>query len=130
MRHQYDALQHGNGWPPHWRPQPGEVLTGVIERYGIGQTSSGRVWGVIVAREPTGEQVSLWLASTSLLSLFARHQPQLGERIDVRYRWRAPDHAYQRWRLMVDRPVTLDFSPLGGEVSDEAPWHQEKSMAF
>jgi hypothetical protein len=106
------------------------VLTGVIERYGIGQTSSGRVWGVIVAREPTGEQVSLWLASTSLLSLFARHQPQLGERIDVRYRWRAPDHAYQRWRLMVDRPVTLDFSPLGGEVSDEAPWHQEKSMAF
>jgi hypothetical protein len=25
----------------------------------------------------------------------------------------------------MDRPETLDFSPLGGEASDEAPWHQE-----
>ena len=130
MPHQYDVLQHRDGWPPSWRPQAGEVLTGVIERYGISQMPSGRVWGVIVAKEPTGEFVSLWLSSTSLLSLFARHQPQLGERIDVRYRGRAPDHDYQRWRLIVDRPVTVDFSPLGGEVSDEAPWHRERSVAL
>ncbi len=129
MNHLNDGLQSRNGWPPDWRPQPGEALTGVIERYAIGRTPSGRVWGVVVSREPTGEPVSLWLTSTSLLSLFAQHQPQRGERIDVHYRWRAPDHGYQRWRLIVDRPVGLDFSPLGGEMSDEAPWHRGRSLA-
>jgi len=43
----------------------------------------------------------------------------------VRYRWNAPDHGYQRWKALMDRPETLDFSPLGGEASDEAPWYQE-----
>jgi hypothetical protein len=130
MHHQDEVLQHRDSWPPDWRPQPGEVLTGVIERCGIRHTPSGRVWAVIVASEPTGEHVSLWLASTSLLALFARHQPRPGERIDVRYRWRAMAHDYQRWRLIVDRPASLDFSPLGGEVSDEAPWHRERSVAL
>jgi hypothetical protein len=130
MPQQVDTLDHLRDWPPPWRPQPGEVLTGVIAHYGIGQTPSGQVWAVVVAREPTGEPVSLWLASTSLLSLFAQHQPQRGQRIDVRYRWHAPGHAFQRWRLMVDRPGTVDFAPLGGEVSDEAPWHRERSLAL
>lgn len=129
MHKPFDVLQHIDGWPPNWRPQPGEILTGVIARYAIGHTAAGRVWGGIVVREATGEQVSLWLSSTSLLSLFARYQPQLGERIDVRYRWHTQGHSYQRWRLTVDRPGTVDFSPLGGEVSDEAPWHRERSLA-
>lgn len=129
MYHQSDVLRHRGSWPPEWRPHPGEALTGVIERYTLGQTPSGRIRGVIVSREPTGEEVSLWLASTTLLALFAQHHPQPGERIDVRYRWRAQDHTYQRWRLIVDRPADLDFSPLGGEVTDEAPWHRERTSA-
>jgi hypothetical protein len=30
----------------------------------------------------------------------------------------------------MDRPETLDFSPLGGEASDEAPWHQKRRVAI
>jgi hypothetical protein len=71
---------------------------------------------VIVTEARTGERISLRLTSTSLLSLFEQYQPHPGERIDVRYRWNAPDHGYQRWRLLMDRPETLDFSSRWGSV--------------
>jgi hypothetical protein len=130
MQNQYDVLPRWDDWPPAWQPQPGEVLAGVIDRYSICDTPQGLVRTVIVTEARTGQRVSLRLASTSLLSLFAQHQPHPGERIDVRYRWNAPDHSYQRWRLSVDRPETLDFSPLGGEASDEAPWRRERRGAI
>jgi hypothetical protein len=125
-----DPGPYGDAGPPTWRPQPGEVLTGVIDRYTISETPQGLVRTVIVTEERTGEPVSLPLASTSLLALFAQSQPHPGEWIEVRYRWHAPDHSYQRWRLLMDRPETLDFSPLGGEASDEAPWHRERPVAL
>jgi hypothetical protein len=92
MRNQHDARPHGDDGPPTWRPQPGEVLAGVIDRYTISDTPQGLVRTVIVTEARTGERVSLRLASTSLLALFAQHQPHPGEWIDVRYRWHAPDH--------------------------------------
>jgi hypothetical protein len=130
MQKQYEARLHGDDGLPTWRPQPGEVLAGVIDRYTISDTPQGLVRAVIVTEERTGERVCLRLASTSLLALFAQHQPQPGERIDVRYRWHAPDHGYSRWRLLMARPEPLDFSALGGEMSDEAPWHRERRMAI
>jgi hypothetical protein len=119
------ACRSGDAEHPFWRPRPGEVLAGVIDRYTVSDTPQGPVRTVIVTEERTGEQVSIQLASTSLLALFAQQQPHPGARIDVRYRWHAPDHSYQRWRLRMDRPAPLDWSPLGGEASDEAPWHRE-----
>jgi hypothetical protein len=120
-----DARPSGDAGLPPWRPQPGEVLAGVIDHYTISDTPQGPVRTVIVTEERTGEQVRVPLASTSLLALFAEQQPHPGARIDVRYRWHAPDHDYQRWRLRMDRPAPLEWSPLGGEASDEAPWHRE-----
>jgi hypothetical protein len=119
------------GPPPGDRSQqPGEVLTGVIDRDTVSETPQGFVRTVLVTEERTGEPVSLPLASTSVLALFAQHQPHPGERIDVRYRWHAPGHDDQRWRLLMDRPEPLDCSPLGGEASDEAPWHRERRVAI
>ncbi len=125
MRNRSDARPRGEDGPPIWQPQPGEVLAGVIHQYTISQAPQGLVRTVIVTEELTGERVRLQLASTSLLALFAQQQPHPGEWIDVRYRWHAPDHGYQRWRLRMDRPAPLELSPLGGEASDEAPWHRE-----
>ncbi len=130
MRNRYDAHSRRDDEPPTWQPQPGEVLAGVIDRYTISRTPRGLVRTVMVTDERTGERVRLRLASTSLLALFAQSQPHPGERIDVRYRWHAPGHGYQRWTLLMDRPETLDFSPLGGETSDEAPWHREQRVAM
>ena len=130
MRNRHDERPHGDHWPPAWQPQPGEVLVGVIDRYAIGYTPDGPIRTVIVAEEPTGVRVRLWLSSTILLSLFAQQQPRPGERIGVRYRWRDLDNSYHRWMLVVDRPEVLDFSPLGGEVSDEVPWQRKRGAAI
>jgi hypothetical protein len=129
MGNRYDARPRRDDGPPTWQPQPGEVLAGVIDRYTVSETPQGFVRTVIVTEERTGRQVGVRLASTSLLALFAQHQPRPGARIDVRYRWHAPGHGYQRWRLLMDRPEPLDLSPLGGEASDEAPWHRERRVA-
>ena len=102
----------------------------MIDHDTISETLQGLAQAVMVTEERTGERVCLRLASTSLLALFAQSQPHPGERIDVRYRWHAPDQTYQRWRLRVDRPAPLELSPLGGEVSDEAPWHREPRVAI
>jgi hypothetical protein len=106
------------------------VLVGVIDRYAIGHTPDGPIRTVIVTEGPTGVRVRLWLSSMILLSLFAQHQPCPGERIGVRYRWRDLDNGYHRWMLVVDRPEILDFSPLGGEVSDEVPWQRKRDVAI
>lgn len=126
MWNRYATHLYGDDELPAWRPQPGEVLTGVIDRYAVSETPQGFVRTVIVTEERTGEQVSLQLASTSLLALFAEQQPHQGARIEVRYRWHTLGHSYQRWRLLTDRPEPLELSPLGGEASDEAPWHLER----
>ena len=125
LQTQSDARRSGDGKHPFWRPRPGEVLAGVIDRYTISDTPQGRVRTVIVTEERTGESISVQLISTSLLALFAQQQPHPGARIDVWYRGHTPDQGYQRWRLRMGRPAPLEWTPLGGEVSDEAPWHRE-----
>ena len=125
-----DARPSGDAGLPPWRPQPGEVLAGVIDYYTISDTPQGPVRTVIVTEARTGERVRVQLASTSLLALFAEQQPHPGAQITVRYRWHDPDHGYQRWRLHIDHPAPLELSPLGGEVSDEAPWHQKRRVGM
>jgi hypothetical protein len=111
MGNRYDARSRWDDWLPIWRPQPGEVLAGMIDHDTISETPQGLALVIMVTEERTGERVCLRLASTSLLALFAQSQPHPGERIDVRSRWHAPDQAYQRWRLRVNRPEMLDCSP-------------------
>jgi len=125
MQTRSDARSSGDAGLPLWRPQPGEGLAGVIDCYTVSETPQGPVRTVIVTEERTGEQVGVQLVSTSLLALFAQQQPHPGAWIDVRYRGHTPDHGYQRWWLRIDRPAPLELSPLGGEASDEAPWHRE-----
>lgn len=125
-----DARRSGDAEHPVWRPQPGDILAGVIDRYTVSDTPQGPVRTVIVMEERTGEPVSVQLASTSLLALFAEQQPHPGARIDVRYRGHTPDDGYQRWRLVMDCSAPLEWSPLGGETSDEAPWHQKRRVVI
>jgi hypothetical protein len=118
MRNLYDELASWEGYPPAWRPKPGEILVGFIEDYDVGHTPYGEVRTVMVAAEETGEKVSIWLSSTVLLNLFDRHKPRPGERIGLKYLGKDAEKGYHRYRLLVDRPEAVDFSPLGGEEDD------------
>jgi hypothetical protein len=119
MRNLQAELNTWTGYPPAWRPKPGDVLVGFIEAYDIGHTPYGEVRTVMVATEETGERVSLWLSSTVLLDQFQRQQPRPGERIGLKYLGKDPEKGYHRYRLIVDRPPEAqDFNPLGGEEHD------------
>jgi hypothetical protein len=106
-------------WPECWKPKPGDILVGTVERYSTGQTMYGPCRTVILRRDD-GERVSLWLSSKVLLSQFEQHQPRVGERVGVRYHGKHPERGYKRFSLLVDRdqPAEPDFSPIGGERDD------------
>jgi hypothetical protein len=125
MRDLYDELDRWQGWPEAWRPKPGEVLVGVIDGYDVGRTPYGEVRTVLVTEERTNTKVSVWLSSRVLLDLFQRQKPKPGERIGRKYLGKDADKGYHRDCLVVDRPAeALDFSPLGGEADDAAPWER------
>lgn len=124
MRDLKRELDTWTGWPPAWKPKPGEVLVGFIESYDVGHTPFGAVRTVMIAQEATGEVVSVWLSSTVLLDQFQKQKPKPGERVGLKYLGRDEAKGYHRYRLLVDRPdEALEFSPLGGEDREESgPW--------
>lgn len=123
MRDLKRELDTWTGYPPAWRPKVGDVLVAVIDGYDIGHTPYGAVRTCIVTEEATNTKVSLWLSSTVLLDLFNKHKPIPGEKIGLKYLGKDDDKKYHRYRLVVDRPTVVDFSPLGGEDSEEgSPW--------
>ena len=56
MRNEYEARPRWDDGLPTWRPQPGEVLAGVIDRATISETPQGLVLAVIVTEERTDER--------------------------------------------------------------------------
>ncbi len=103
-------------WPASWRPREGDTLVGRIARYGTASGIYGPVRTATVERD-NGEQRTVWLSSRVLLALFDEQQPQIGERIGLKYAGRHPEKGYHRYALLVDRPDTPlpAFTPLGGE---------------
>jgi hypothetical protein len=123
MRDLQGELEGWTGYPPAWKPTPGAVLVGFIDGYDVGHTAYGPVRTVIITEEATNTKRSLWLSSTVLLDLFQRQKPKPGERIGLKYLGKNQEKGYHRYHLIVDRPETGDFSPLGGEEDDTpAPW--------
>jgi hypothetical protein len=122
MKNLRDELDNWNGWPEAWRPEPGDILVGRIDAYDVGHTNYGPVRTVLLTQEDTGERVSVWLSSTVLLNLFEQHKPKPGERIGLKYLGKDETKGYHRYRLVVDRPDTTDFTPLGGERDEAVPF--------
>src|SRR5262249_19085667 len=117
MRDLHRELDTWEGYPPAWRPKPGDILVGYVISYDTGHTPYGEVRTVILAEERSNEHVSLWLNSTVLLDQFQKQKPRSGERISLKYLGKDAEKGYHRYRLVVDRLETeMDFTPLGGEA--------------
>ena len=101
-------------WPPAWKPAPGEMLVGKVQRYAQGPTPYGWVHTVLVQEERTGDLWSLWLSSTVLLQQFQQQRPQPGERIGLKYQGKDFEKGYHKYRLLVDRPEAADPLALLG----------------
>jgi hypothetical protein len=124
MRDLQAELDAWTGYAPAWKPKVGDTLVGFIDSYDVGHTPYGPVCTCIVTEEATNGKVSLWLSSTVLLDLFQKHKPQPGEKIGLKYLGKDAEKNYHRYRLIVDRPAAVDFSPLGGEDDDSGSLRQ------
>ena len=107
-------LESWDGYPPVWRPAPGEVLVGTIEAYDKAHSPYGEVRTVTIRDEQSGERVAVWLSSTVFLQQFEQGQPALGDRVGLKYSGKHLTKGYHQYRLIVERE--LDFSPVGGEA--------------
>jgi hypothetical protein len=89
--------------PTTWSPAPGETLVGRVQSYETITGLYGACPAVIVAREEDGAPVTIWLSAVVLQSLFEEEQPQVGDRIGLRYLGLHPTKGYKRYALLVDR---------------------------
>jgi hypothetical protein len=88
-----------------WRPEPGETLVGVVERYDRRTARYGEADVALVRDEATGDLRAVWLVYATLRDLFDRERPKPGERIGVRRLddGHGPRGAYRRFALVTDR---------------------------
>lgn len=90
-----------------WKPEPGDMIVGKVERYGMGpETAYGRSPVVQIKDEATGKSVSVWLSSTVLRNEFVKHDPQPGEVVGIKYFGVRENEGgkYHHFAVMMDRP--------------------------
>jgi hypothetical protein len=104
----FEAVVRTGGEPKPWRPQPGDSLVGTLDRF---ETRNG-LYGefncaILVADD--GSEHSVALTPKQLQSTWTRWNPQVGERVGLRYvgERQSQDRGitYRTYYLRVHRPT-------------------------
>jgi hypothetical protein len=106
-------------WPDYWDPQPGDVLSGTVERLDVGQTKLGERRIIVVSADDTGELVSVWLTRSVLASELEKAKPREGDWVCVKYHGvrepkradASPFHGYSVRVVRANRPRVADDAP-------------------
>lgn len=125
------ALDEQGEHPLSWKPEPGDVLTGVIRRYSMVTLEYGDTYICVVQDAPDRVQ-SVFLSGAVLKGEFSRMKPKVGERVVIRYLGVPAGKKYHKFSLtMPDRPdigVTPDWDQMdpdqrsyGASVPDDRP---------
>ena len=105
-----------------WRPEPGDVVVGVIRDIDERMTQYGSCPVLVIEDEDQHKVVSVWAFHTVLRNELARHRPQVGERIAIRRLEDAESEAgrYKRYRVLMerDKPQTFDWGRVDPQGSD------------
>lgn len=121
-------------YPSSWKPNTGDFVGGVIQRYDRASTEfrgERREHPICVlevehisggADVRRGDEVGIWLLHTVLLSKFEELRPRPGERIGIRKTPSPPDKQYHNYVVKVDRDPedeqVPDFSRYQKTASD------------
>ena len=112
-----DRLREDTGeYPPSWRPEAGDVVSGELLRYSTAPSIYGEQKVCVIDDEEIGP-VTVWLNSTVLLDEFKRLRPKVGETVGIKCHGKHPDKGYWRFRVDVDR----------GESPAEPDWDKVKA---
>ena len=116
-----DRLREDTGeYPPSWRPEAGDVVSGELLRYSTAPSIYGEQKVCVIDDEEIGP-VTVWLNSTVLLDEFKRLRPKVGETVGIKCHGKHPDKGYWRFRVDVDRgesPAEPDWDKI--EAPDAA----------
>ena len=112
-----DRLREDTGeYPPSWRPEAGDVVSGELVRYSTAPSIFGEQQVCVIDDEEIGP-VTVWLNSTVLIDEFARLKPKPGETVGIKCHGKHKDKGYWRFRVDVDR----------GEKPAEPDWEKLKA---
>lgn len=113
------ALDEQGEHPVSWKPEPGDVLTGVIRRYSmVTLEESGDTYIAAIQDAPDSVR-SVFLSSTVLKGEFSRQKPKVGEKVVIRYLGKPAGKRYHKFTLMMpDRPdvgITPDWNKMDSD---------------
>lgn len=108
--------------PESWKPDPGDILEGILARYEEVDAGHGPKKIAIIDNQDTGKFSAVWLSPKVLFSEFEKYRPRPGEHIAIK---RFADHekGYKVYKLVVDREVTEeppDFDGFGASGNSGA----------
>ncbi len=93
-----------------WRPEPGDVLVGVVHEIDLRATKFDPTVPVLTFEEDeTGELIDVWCLHAVLRNELARKSVQLGDRVAIR-RLQDSSEGYKRYKVLVDREKGQRFS--------------------
>lgn len=99
--------------PESWKPDPGDILEGILVRYEEMDAGHGPKKIAIIDEQATDKFRAVWLSPKVLFSEFEKHCPRPGEHIAIK---RFADHekGYKVYKLVVDRDVSEELPDFDG----------------
>jgi hypothetical protein len=105
-------------YAPAWRPAAGDTLVGTVVALGERQ-GEFEPYPIITVETDGGQQFAFHAFHTVAKSELAAQKPRIGERVGVKYIGQIASQGgrgkYHGYRIIVDRPMTLDWSTYGDE---------------
>jgi hypothetical protein len=98
--------------PESWKPDPGDILEGILARYEEVDAGHGPKKIAIIEDQGTSKIWAVWLSPKVLCSEFEKHRPRPGEHIAIK-RYSDHEKGYKVYKLVVDREIEDD--PAGSD---------------
>lgn len=103
-------------FPPSWRPNPGDEVTGEVLRYSATELKLSGPCQVCTIGQEDGEPLSVFITGAVLVGEFEKKNPKLGETITVRFVGKNELKGYKKFVLYVHREEEeiTDFRQAAG----------------
>ena len=106
-----------DSYPEGWRPQAGDKLIGVV--IGIEErTGDYEPYPIVTIRTDGGSDFAFHAYHTVARREVEKLEPKVGDRIGVDYHGLHPERNYERYRIVLQRGVSL---PLATAPEDATP---------
>lgn len=105
-----------------WMAEPGDKLVGRIVELSTMESQYGD-YPLVIVQTDDGKEMAFHAFRTVAKQEIARHKPQVGDRIGIKYLGRLPDKTYDGYKIRIIRSEApapaIDFDALTQQVEQE-----------